>query len=60
MIKRMIKAHPTKNRMARRAKRVVDPRYVLYRYAGRMTVRDMLTALQTFPRDAELLAFEAG
>jgi hypothetical protein len=25
-----------------------------------MTVRDMLTALQTLPRDAELLAFEAG
>jgi hypothetical protein len=24
-----------------------------------MTVRDMLTALQTLPRDAELLAFEA-
>jgi hypothetical protein len=30
------------------------------RYAGRMTVRDMLTALQALPRDAELLAFEAG
>jgi hypothetical protein len=25
-----------------------------------MTVRDMLTALQTRPRDAELLAFEAA
>jgi hypothetical protein len=25
-----------------------------------MTVRDMLAALQTLPRDAELLAFEAG
>ena len=25
-----------------------------------MTVRDLLTALQTLPRDAELLAFEAG
>jgi hypothetical protein len=25
-----------------------------------MTVRDVLTALQTLPRDAELLAFEAG
>jgi hypothetical protein len=25
-----------------------------------MTVRDMLIALQTLPRDAELLAFEAG
>jgi hypothetical protein len=25
-----------------------------------MTVRDMLTALQKPPRDAELLAFEAG
>ena len=25
-----------------------------------MTVRDMLTAPQTLPRDAELLAFEAG
>jgi hypothetical protein len=24
-----------------------------------MTVRDMLTALQTLPRDTELLAFEA-
>jgi hypothetical protein len=30
------------------------------RYAGRMTVRDLLTALQVLPRDAELLAFEAG
>jgi hypothetical protein len=30
------------------------------RYAGRMNVRDMLTALQALPRDAELLAFEAG
>jgi hypothetical protein len=30
------------------------------RYAKRMTVRDMLTALQTLPRDAELLAFEAA
>jgi hypothetical protein len=28
------------------------------RYAGRMTVRDMLAALQTLSRDAELLAFE--
>ena len=27
---------------------------------GGMTVRDLLTALQTLPRDAELLAFEAG
>jgi hypothetical protein len=25
-----------------------------------MTVRDMLTALQVLPRDAELLAFEPG
>ena len=25
-----------------------------------MTVRDMPTTLQTLPRDAELLAFEAG
>ena len=25
-----------------------------------MTVRDLLTALQGLPRDAELLAFEAG
>lgn len=25
-----------------------------------MTVRDMLTALQALPRDAELLAFEGG
>ena len=25
-----------------------------------MTVREMLTALQALPRDAELLAFEAG
>jgi hypothetical protein len=30
------------------------------RYLERMTVRDMLTALQMLPRDAELLAFEAG
>ena len=30
------------------------------RYAGPMTVRDLLTALQVLPRDAELLAFEAG
>jgi hypothetical protein len=33
---------------------------VLRRYAQCRTVRDMLTALQTLPRDAELLAFEAG
>jgi hypothetical protein len=25
-----------------------------------MSTRDMLTALQTLPRDAEVLAFEAG
>jgi len=30
------------------------------RYAGRMTVKDMLIALQALPRHAELLAFEAG
>jgi hypothetical protein len=30
------------------------------RYAKWMTVREMLTTLQTLPRDAELLAFEAG
>ena len=30
------------------------------RYAKRMTVRDMLTALQMLPRDAELLAFTAS
>lgn len=30
------------------------------RYSERMTVRGMLTALQVLPRDAELLAFEAG
>jgi hypothetical protein len=30
------------------------------RYAERMTVRDLLTALQALPRDAELLAFEAS
>jgi hypothetical protein len=32
----------------------------LGRYSERMTVRELLTALQTLPRDAELLAFEAG
>jgi hypothetical protein len=35
-------------------------RSVLGCYARCMTVRDMLTALQALPRDAELLAFEAG
>jgi hypothetical protein len=30
------------------------------RYSERMTVREMLTALQALPRDAELLAFVAG
>jgi hypothetical protein len=30
------------------------------RYSERMTVRELLTALQALPRDAELLAFEAG
>jgi hypothetical protein len=30
------------------------------RYAERMTVRDMLTALQALPRDVELMAFQAG
>jgi hypothetical protein len=33
---------------------------VACRYAGRMTVRELLVELQRFPRDAELLAFEAG
>jgi hypothetical protein len=32
----------------------------LERYAEWMTVREMLTALQTLPRDAELLAVESG
>jgi hypothetical protein len=38
---------------------LTDRAYVqrLDRYPERMTVRDMLTALQTLPRDAELLAF---
>jgi hypothetical protein len=59
MIKWMIKGHPTENRMARQAN---GEAHALRwgRYARRMTVRDMLTALQTLPRDAELLAFEAG
>jgi hypothetical protein len=30
------------------------------RYAKWMTVREMLTTLHSLPRDAELLAFEAG
>jgi hypothetical protein len=30
------------------------------RYAECMTVGDLLTAIQVFPRDAELLAFEAA
>lgn len=30
------------------------------RYSECMTVREMLTELQRLPRDAELLAFEAG
>jgi hypothetical protein len=60
MIIGMIKAHPTENRMPRQAERWVAHAVRWYRYAGRMTVRDMLTALQTLPRDAELLAFEAG
>ena len=30
------------------------------RYAECMTGRDLLTALQALPREAELLAFEAG
>jgi hypothetical protein len=29
-------------------------------YSRRMTVREMLATLQQFPRDAEVLAFEAG
>jgi hypothetical protein len=29
-------------------------------YAGGMTVREMLTTLQQLPKDAEVLAFEAG
>jgi hypothetical protein len=40
--------------------RVEDSRCALSPYSQRMTVRDMLTALQTLPRYAELLAFEAG
>jgi hypothetical protein len=30
------------------------------RYSGYMTVRDLLATLQRLPKDAELLAFEAG
>ena len=30
------------------------------RYAGRMTVREVLARLQQLPKDAELLAFEPG
>jgi hypothetical protein len=30
------------------------------RYFGYMTVRDLLATLQRLPKDAELLAFEAG
>jgi hypothetical protein len=60
MIIGMIKAHPTENRMPRQARQGRISLCVLGRYAKRMTVRDMLTALQTLPRDAELLAFEAG
>ena len=59
MIKWMIKAHPTDNRMPRQA----NPQAHVLRcssHAQCMTVRDMLTALQSLPRDAELLAFEAG
>ena len=59
MIIGMIKAHPTENRMRRQAA-PQDSRYALDRYAECMTVRDMLSALQALPRDAELLAFEAG
>ena len=40
--------------------RVEDHLERLERYAKWMTVREMLTTLQTLPRDAELLAFEAG
>jgi hypothetical protein len=59
MIIGMIKAHPTANRMPSRED--VRTHAVRWdRYAECMTVRDMLTALQTLPRDAELLAFEAG
>jgi hypothetical protein len=59
MIIGMIKAPPTENRMpGEKAWRAHAMRWV--RYAERMTVRDMLTTLQTLPRDAELLAFEAG
>jgi hypothetical protein len=32
----------------------------LVHYPRRMTVQDVLTALQRLPRDAELLAFEPG
>ena len=41
---------------------LADRAYIqrLDRYPECMTVRDMLIALQTLPRDAELLAFEAG
>jgi hypothetical protein len=30
------------------------------RYSESMTVRDLLATLQRLPKDAELLAFEAG
>jgi hypothetical protein len=60
MIKRMIKAHPTENRMAMQAGGARTHAMRCNRYAERMTVRDLLTALQVLPRDAELLVFEAG
>ena len=47
-------------RLTNHAPEPPEPQSVPYRYAERMTVRDMLTALQTFPRDADLLAFEDG
>jgi hypothetical protein len=60
MIIGMIKAHPIEHRMPRQASLRDLTCGVFVRHAGRMTVRDLLTALQTLPRDAELLAFEAG
>jgi hypothetical protein len=59
MIIWMIKAHPTEIGCQGKQSPEIS-QIALDRYAQRMTVRDMLTALQTLPRDAELLAFEAG
>ena len=51
----------TETSSGRTGNRVRQPHLARYgRYSAYMTVRDLLATLQRLPKDAEVLAFEAG